>query len=566
MNKILRVNMSEYTIYEEPVNKSYLTAGGRLLISKIFLDEIKPSCHPLGANNKFILATGLLNGTNITSSGRLSIGGKSPLTNGIKESNSGGIVANRLAQMDIKAVIIEGRPKSAQLYNLIIGANDYRLEPADDLAGKGVYETTNLLLSKYPDSAVACIGPAGEYYYKSAGIAITDKDGQPSRYCGRGGMGAVLATKCIKAIVLPDKGKMPIFNKQVFKEKQKEFTKIVNEAASSENYRAFGTAAMVETVNNLGGLPVNNFSLGTFKGADKISAKELTGRIAQRGGDGDTAHACMPGCVIKCSNVYVDQKGEVLVSPLEYETIGLLGSNLGIDDLDAIALLNYECNDIGVDTIEIGAAIGVAMEAGVADFGDVEQVKKILNNIRQGDYLGRIIGNGARITGDIFGIVNVPEVKGQGMPAYDPRAIKGMGVTYATSAMGADHTAGPTARSSTDHASKEGQAELSLKLQKLLPLLDCTGLCLFTVGAIGPYPSLVLDLINSLYGWNLDLDWLDHMATETLRLEQEINKLAGFTKYDNRLSEAFTERPLPNLNTVFDVPDEELDFIVNFSE
>ncbi len=152
------------------------------------------------------------------------------------------------------------------------------------------------------------------------------------------------------------------------------------------------------------------------------------------------------------------------------------------------------------------------------------------------------------------------------MPGYDPRAIKGMGVTYTTTAMGADHTAGPTARAEVDHASARDQADLSLKMQKLIAMFDCTGLCLFCIGAVAPQPDLVLELINARFGWDKDLDWLNDLYVEMMRLEHTFNARAGFTKLDNRFNEAFTERELPELGTVFDVPDEELDRILDFTD
>ena len=217
----------------------------------------------------------------------------------------------------------------------------------------------------------------------------------------------------------------------------------------------------------------------------------------------------MPGCVIGCSNVYADIEGKAIVSPIEYETIGLLGSNLGISDYGCHRPTQFFVQRHRIGHHRGGGALGVAMEAGVLPFGDGDGAARILEEARQGSVLGRVIGNGAVVTGRVFGITNVPVVKGQAMAAYDPRAIKGMGVTYATSAMGADHTAGPTARSPVDHRDPKGQAVLSLKMQKLLPILDCTGLCLFTIGALGPRLDLLLDLLNARFGWDLDQSWFE---------------------------------------------------------
>lgn len=562
MEKFLRVDVGSSKIYYEAVAERYQSVGGRSLIAKLLLDEVEATCEPLGQQNKLIIATGMLAGANISSAGRISIGAKSPLTGGIKESNAGGITANRLAQLGIKAIILEGLPQDDKWYMLKIDAKGANLIPADQYLGMGTYQFCETLLKEYPKAAITCIGPAGEKLYGAAGVATIDREGWPSRYSGRGGMGAVMGSKQIMAVIVDGRGNVPIADEDTFKKVWKKYTNILRDAPSSIAYRDFGTPAMVQTVNALGGLPVNNFSSGSFDQVESISAETLNDVIKQRGGQ--TSHACMPGCVIACSNVYKDRQGSVVVSPLEYETIGLMGSNLGIADLDVIAQLNYLCNDIGLDTIETGAAVGVAMEANVAEFGDGKAAVRLLEEIRIGTPLGRVLGNGAAVTGKVFGVINVPQVKGQAMAAYDPRAIKGMGVTYATSAMGADHTAGPTARSPVDHTNPKGHAELSYKLQKLIAILDGTGLCLFTVGAIGGELQLIVDLINSRFGWDFDLDWLNQMALQTLKDEYRFNQLAGFSKKHYRLPETFTRRKLPNLDTVFDVSEEDLDKLLEF--
>ncbi len=559
METFLRVDVSRLTAASEPVPEKYLQVGGRSLIAKLLLDEVPPACEPLGKHNKLIIATGLLAGTGLSSSGRVSIGGKSPLTGTIKESNAGGVSADRLARLGIKAVIIEGLPRDDQWYLLRITPQGCSFLPAEPYVGMGTYAFCEKILAEFPDAAITCIGPAGEKLYCAAAVATIDKEGKPGRFSGRGGLGALMGSKKIKALIIEGKGSVPIADPEKFKTARKAYTLLLKEAPSSKAYREFGTAAMVAAVNALSGLPVRNFSQGRFEGAEEIGAETLTARIRQRSGEGRITHACMPGCVIGCSNVYADVQGKTIVSPIEYESIGLLGSNLGIADLDVIARLNFLCNDIGLDTIEAGAALGVAMEAGVVGFGDGDAAARVLEEARQGTVLGRVIGNGAVVTGRVFGIRNVPVAKGQAMAAYDPRAIKGMGVTYATSAMGADHTAGPTARSPVDHRDPKGQAALSLKMQKLLPILDCTGLCLFTIGALGPRLDLLLDLINARFGSDLNQSWFEKMSVETLKDEYRFNELAGFTRVHHRLPECFTERPLPELGTVFDVPEEDLD-------
>lgn len=562
MDKTLRINVRTKETTYENTPEEHLKTGGRGLIAKILLKEVKPTCEPLGRNNKLIFAMGLLTGTNASSASRVCIGSKSPLTGGIKESNAGGITAMRLAQLGLKAIIIEDMPQDDKWYYIKIGKDECSLESADQYVGMGTFEFCQEMLEKYPDSAVSCIGPAGERLYSAAGIATMDKDKKPNRYSGRGGLGAVMGSKKIKGIVVIEKESIKIANKEKYKVALKEYTSIINDAPSTLGYKTLGTAATTRLTNSLGGLPVNNFSNGEFKDIEQISGENLFEVIQERGGEGKTSHACMPGCIIQCSNVYPDKEGKTIVSPLEYETIGLLGSNLGIADFDTIAKLNSLCNDIGIDTIETGAAIGVAMEGGIAKFGDGEAAIKLVKEIGEGTILGRVLGNGAVITGKVLGVVNVPAVNGQAMPAYDPRAIKGMGVTYATSPMGADHTYGSTLKAKIEQTSSEGQAELSKNTQKNVAILDSLGLCLFASGAIGNNYQILLDLINARHGWDLDLDWINKVSEETLRDEHRFNELAGFTIENYRMSEAFTERELPNLKTKFDVSVEDLEQVI----
>jgi aldehyde:ferredoxin oxidoreductase len=202
---------------------------------------------------------------------------------------------------------------------------------------------------------------------------------------------------------------------------------------------AYGTNILNNILNEVGGYPTYNFKQGRFDGASKISGETVAALETQRGGK--ATHACHRGCVIQCSGVYHDKDGHYLTKQPEYETVWAHGGNCGIDDMDSIALLDFMDDNIGIDDRD-GATIGVAMEAGIAKFGDAKAAVNLVNEVGKGTYLGRILGNGAAVTGKVFGVERVPVVKGQAMPAYDPRAVMGVGVTYATSPMGADHTAG----------------------------------------------------------------------------------------------------------------------------
>ncbi len=564
MQHILRVDMAKGTVEKILLPEKYATLGGRALTARMLLEEVNPKSEALGPHNKLIFACGLFAGTNVSSSGRISIGAKSPLTGGIKESNGGGVTAQRMARAGLRAIVVEGLPDDDEMKLLVVDADGGKLVSAADYAMMGVYDTARKLQEEYPESAFTCIGPAGELQLLSAGITTVDKDGDPGRYSARGGLGAVMGAKKLKAIVIRGSGKRIPVDKEAFLTAVKELNKAIVTSPLTPAYRQYGTSALVDVVNELNGLPIRNYSIGKDDRAGQISGAQMHDTILERGGEGRITHACMPGCLVACSNIYADKNGKTIVSPIEYENIGMLGSNLDLWDLDQIAHLNRQCNDIGVDTIEYGAAIGVAMEAGLLEFGDFDAAMDALDQIRRGTVFGRLIGSGATITGRVLGVRNIPAVKGQSLAAYDPRAIKGMGVTYATSAMGADHTAGPAARGNFDHQNPEGMAKVSRNLQKLLGVFDSLGMCLFTISGVSANKQLVIDALNALFGWKLDIAWLNGLCIRMLQDEKRFNELAGINDAHHQLPEAFTERKMPGIDTVFDVSDEDIQSVFDY--
>jgi len=559
---VWRANVHDHTVTTEALPESWQRLGGRGLSARILLDEIPATCHPLGPRSKLLFTPGLLVGHMLSSCDRLSVGCKSPLTDGVKESNAGGTTALKLVRLGIKALIIEGAPAGERWWVLHLSKAGGRFEPADDLAGLGVYAAAERLLARYgPKVAVSLIGLAGEMGLSAAGIQNLDKDRSPTRIAGRGGAGAVMGAKRLKAIVVDDTGgePPPIIDPQLYRDAARRFTQALMAHPQTKTYADYGTAAMVQMCNGFGGLPTRNFSAGQFEDAVAISGETLRDLIIARGGDGDPTHACMPGCTIRCSNVFPDASGRQIVSPLEYETIGLVGSNLGINNLDAIGRINRELDDLGIDSIEIGAALGVAAEAGLMAFGDDERALALIDEIRRGTPLGRILGHGAAITGKVFGVLRVPVVKKQAISAYDPRAIKGTGVTYATSPQGADHTAGLTIRARIDHLKPEGQAALSRTAQVNMAGYDTLGACIFASFGFAAAPGAVRDLLRARYGWDLGEEALQVLGRQTLSLEHQFNRAAGFTRAADRLPEWMTTEPLPPTGAVFDVPEAELD-------
>ncbi len=577
MGKILRINVSDLSVNMDD-NKDYEGLGGRGFTSTVISREVPPLCHPLGAANKLVISPGLLCGTSAANSGRLSIGAKSPLTGGIKESNVGGTAAQKLARLDIAGIVVEGAPSDDKLHYLVIDSEGAKLEPADEFKGLKNYELVEKLRQKHArKAAVVSIGTAGEFKLSAASVAVTDLNGNPARHAGRGGMGAVMGSKGLKAVVIDDKGAPGIeyADRDAFKEAAGKFRDALGShpvTKSGGGMATFGTNVLVNVINESGAFPTRNFSRGKFEGAGKISGETMHDLIKKRGGH--TTHTGCSNCIIRCSNVYVDENGEYVTSALEYETVWANGANLEIDDLDAIAKIDRLCDDYGLDTIEIGCAIGVAMAAGIESFGDAEAAIELVHQAGKGTTLGRIIGNGAAVTGQAFGVSRVPVVKRQGLPAYDPRAIKGVGVTYATTPMGADHTAGYAVATNimrvggyVDPLQPEGQAELSRNLQVATAAIDAAGLCVFISFAVLDNPeglNAVPEMINARYGWNLDMDAVNNYGREILKAERDFNRRAGFTKEHDRLPEFFVKEKLEPHGVVFDVPDEDLDGVHSY--
>jgi aldehyde:ferredoxin oxidoreductase len=566
MDRILRIDMGangEPRASESPLG-DYIGFGGRGLTSAIVSKEVPPLCHPLGQENKLVIAPGLLSGTIAAMSGRISVGGKSPLTGGIKEANAGGQASQVLARLGYAAIVLEGKPKNDDIYKVVINKDGVQIISDNSLKMLPNYELIDRMKKEYGDK-IACIsiGPAGEMKMCAATVACTDMELRPTRHAGRGGMGAVMGTKGVKVIVLDDSGmKMrPPKDPEKFRQANKNFVEgLKKHAVTGEALPAYGTNVLTNILNEVGGYPTYNFKQGQFDGASKISGEAEAELETKRGGL--ATHGCHQGCIIRCSGVYHDKDGHYLTKQPEYETVWAHGANCGIDDMDAIAKLDFLDDNYGLDTIEMGATIGVAMEAGLIKFGDSEGAVKLIEEVGKGTHLGRILGNGAALTGKAFGMERVPVVKGQALPAYDPRAVHGIGVTYATSPMGADHTAGDV-----NPLKPEGQIELSRDLQIATAAIDSTGMCLFIAFAILDQPDTfqaLLDLLSSFHGTNLTADGVTELGKKILTMERDFNKQAGFTAQHDRLPRFFKTEALAPHNIKFQVNDEDLDRVFNW--
>jgi len=572
--KILRINMSNLKATYEAVPEKWARWAGRGLTSSIVFDEVDPTCHPLGPNNKLVIAPGWVTGSPAApSSGRCSFGGKSPLTGGIKESNSGGMCGQKIAKLGLAAIILEGQPADKKWYTLVITKDGVAFESADKLVGKGMYDVAAAMEAKYPKTALIGIGQAGEMKLSNAGISVNDPEYSPGRYAGRGGLGAVMGARYVKAIIVDDSGGpgVEIADKELFTKGRKALAAAISEHALTKKdggLNAYGTAVLVNILNEAGALPTRNFSSGHFDTAAKTSGEAIAEAVEKRGG-GMMGHGCHPGCIIQCSNIFPDEDGNVLVSKIEYETTWSLGANCGIDDLDYIAAATKECNDIGLDSIEGGNTIAIAMEGGLLEFGDSKGALKLFDEIRKGTPLGRILGQGVEATAKAFGVYRVPTVKGQSMPAYEPRAVKGIGVTYATTPMGADHTAGYTIApeiagvgGKVDPLSDEGKGDLSLAFQATTAFIDSTGYCLFIA-----FPILdiaegfggMVESVAGVTGLKITGDDVVPLGKEILKMERLFNESAGFTAADDRPPEFMRDEMLPPHNVNWTISDEVLD-------
>ncbi len=579
MQKFIRVDMTRLEIRTEEVPEKYKGLGGRALTSNFVADEVKPTCHALGKNNKLIFAPGLLSGTAAPNSGRISVGAKSPLTGTIKESNSGGTFSQKMARLGIKALVVEGMPARDKFYVIHINADNVTVDeaPEEILGGTGNYEAIRILSEKYGKKVgIALAGPAGEYRMPSANLSFKDPEGN-IRAAGRGGLGAVMGSKKVKAIVIDDTGsaRVPAAHPEKFKAAAKVFTEALrSHPVAGEGLATYGTDVLINIVNETGGLPANNFTSGRIDHNDNISGETMNANITERGGDGKVAHGCHPGCIIRCSQWYADKEGKYITSGFEYETIWGLGANAGIKDLDDIAYIDRAMDDVGVDSIELAVAVALAMEGGLLPWGDGKAVLDAVKQIATPTHLGRILGGGAAVVGKVCGLYRTPVVKDQAIPAYDPRPIKGIGLTYATSTMGADHTAGYCISGNVlkigadiDPLKKDGQIEYARAMQIGTAAVDSTGLCLFVYFGVADNPAgyqAIIDMINAQYDLSLTAEDVDQLGVSVLEVERAFNKAAGFTNAHDRLPEFFEHEPCPPHNVVWDFTPEEIDEVFNF--
>lgn len=547
MRKYLHIDLTTGTVGAEELHGEAIVRAGRHLIARTLLERGIATVDPLSPDNPLIFSAGPFAGSNFSNANRISVGCRSPLTGGIKESNGGGTFAFALGQIETAGLTLNGASPGWVVIR-ITKDGAVTFDSAEPYLGKGNVEAAALLFEHYGKKvSFALCGPVGEQLGLLAGIAFPDTDGRPSRLAARGGVGAVMGSKKVKAIVV-DMHKMPPFkDRKKLMGAIREYGARLGREPAIDTYKHVGTANLGDFTNQIGAFPVRNFSEGRLVEASKeplkLGGAWIREQNLKRGGV--TSHACMPGCVIECSNVYADEQGKEIVSPLEYETLGLMGSNCGLTDPDDVARLNAVANDLGIDTIETGTTLGVLMQAGQARFGDVEFMLQALQDIRQANERGRLLAQGTARVGAHYGVTRIPVVKKQGISAYDPRVIEVTGISMMVSAQGADHTTGNIPAYDCKGKTTRELVEASLGIQTAVATADSLGLCMFGRSVTNVSADLVVGALNDAHGTRLEPAFMQTLGRETLRMEWEFNRRAGFTERDDELPEFFYAEPLP---------------------
>lgn len=563
----LVIDMKAVTVQKEPLESELRELGGRALIAQYMIKNVPPQCDPLGSENQLLICTSVFAGTKLTTAHRLSVGGKSPLTGGIKESNSGGYAAALLAEQGIKLIVVKGLPENNHLRLLHIDSKGIAtLEDASIYEGVNNYEFVEKMHKRFGDKlATISIGTAGERLYKNSSIQISEFGlGHPSRAAARGGLAAVMGSKQLKAIVI-EKPNVKYAIEYADETKANEIclklNKMVAAGAKNDPFHNIGTIATIESTGATGILPVDNFSGKLFPQYTELGANKFMTNLASRGGRNKCS--CQPGCVVQCSNIYNDKDGNYLTSGFEYETLALFGPNCHISDLDVVAKMDRICDDFGVDTMETANSIAICMEAGKIKWGDSEAALALLQEMIDGTEFGNLLGQGCEAVGKSLGCKRIPVVKHQSLAGYDPRNTKGTGITYATSPMGADHTAGLTMGRAFDDSGRAAQAYASNKLQVAMCFADSM-VCIFAFAHMVPGLSMLGELMSALYGGEVDPARVPQMGVKTLLTERAYNKMAGMTVKDDRLPEFFYNERSAATGSKFDIDDAELEAIFDF--
>jgi aldehyde:ferredoxin oxidoreductase len=556
IGKILRVNLTkgEWRVEELDRNVAEKFIGGRGLGSKILYDEIDPKVDPLSPDNKLILATGPLTGTSASAAGRYMAITKSPLTGTIACSNSGGHFGAELKFAGFDLIVIEGKSKDP-VY-LYIEDGKVEIRDAKHLWGKTTHEATDQILSETDmDARVACIGPAGEKLVRFACI-INDKH----RAAGRSGVGAVMGSKNLKAVAVKGSGSVQVADKEAFRKATLDgFQKVKANPVSSQGLPAYGTAILINIINQSGILPTRNFQEGVFEGAEKISGETIAEQILVRN------RACF-ACPIACGRVVrvTNPKYACFSEGPEYESDWALGACCGVDNIDAIGKANYFCDILGIDPISAGVTIACGMELfekGIVskeevgrslNFGDPDAMVEMVKAIGYREGFGDTLAEGSYRVAERYGHPEYSmSVKKQEFPAYDARGAQGMGLEYATSNRGACHVRGymisPEILGSPqklDPFETEEKAGWTKTFQDLTAVVDSSGICLFNTFAFGA-PE-ILEYLKAATGVKMTLEELMKAGERIWNLERLFNLRAGISSKEDRLPDRLLKEPMPS--------------------
>ena len=560
--KVLRVNLTDGSCNAEPLNMRWASEylGQRGLATKYLLEEIDPQVDPLSPDNKLIFATGPLTGTMASTGGRFSVVTKGALTGAIACSNSGGYFGAELKFAGWDMVIFEGRALTP-VY-LLVKDDSVELLPADDLWGRSVWETDEILHRRHqdPQLRIAAIGQSGE-----EGVLFACVVNDLHRAAGRSGVGTVMGSKNLKAIAVRGTQGVKVKDPARFMRVVNEKKQILAEnAVTGQGLPTYGTQVLMNVINEVGALPTNNAADVQFAGASKISGEAMHEVRASDGKANLIANKACFGCTIACGRISrIDKTHYTVVNRpeywgasggLEYEAAWALGAATGVDDLEALTFANFVCNEQAFDPITFGSTLGAAMElyemglisdadtGGTAlKFGSAEALTKMAELVGKGEGFGKILGLGSKRLCEKYGHPELSmSVKGQEFPAYDPRGIQGMGLTYATSNRGACHLRSYTVASEilgipekTDPLATEGKAGLVKAFQDATAAVDSTGLCLFTTFAWS------LDDFQPQVDAACDGEWslerLSEVGERIWNMERQFNLAAGFTGKDDTL-------------------------------
>lgn len=543
------ISLSDRTLRREEQHGETILKAGRYLIAKTLLELGAATVDPLGPDNPLLFSAGPFAGTTFSNANRTSVGCKSPLTGGVKEANGGGNFAYALGQLSISGFTLHGiSPDWVVIHFRKDGTVAF--DDATPYLNRGNYAVAELLYEQYGrKTALALCGPVGEYQGLLAGIAFSDKEGRPARLAARGGVGAVMGSKRVKAVVVDMDRVPPLHDRKKVGAAVKDYARMLRaDSIVMDFYNRVGTMGMADVQNFMGGLPVRNFTGGQVAdvkaGGEFRMGGDYIGELNTSRG-GEQTHACMPGCVIQCSNIYADATGKEVVSPVEYETLGLLGTNCGLTDPDDLAALNFLCNDLGIDTIEAGATLGVLMDAGLAAFGDVQWMAQALAEIRTGSDVGRMWAQGTARVGEAYSVQRVPVIKKQAISAYDPRVIEVTGVTMMVTAQGADHTAGNLPRLNSRTMELPEILERSFAHQVKVAANDSLGMCIFGMTVTNVNTDFLTAAINAIHGTTVTGEFFFELGRDALRYEKAFNDAAGFTAQDDELPAFMYAEALP---------------------